>query len=269
MNYFDAIIYGAVQGLTEYLPISSSAHLILLPRVLGHEDPGLAFDVFLHFGTLFATLFYFWREWASIALTLPGMGFMKTAKFQPVPTVSWKLIVVATFPALLAGALLHDLAETVFRSPVVLVVTLALGGVLLVLVDRFCRSTKTTEQAGWKDALGVGLAQCLALVPGMSRSGITITGARFLGFDRAEAARFSFLISAPVTGAAAVFELRKWHEVFVPGTDYLMVFVACFSAFVFGALAIGMLLRLLRRFGFMSFAVYRVLLAVVIFASLL
>lgn len=261
MTYWEALLYGAIQGITEYLPISSSAHLILLPKFLGERDPGLTFDVFLHLGTLLATLSFFWRDWRGVFLTLkPG----------PVPQgfVSWKLIAVATVPALIAGALLHDWVETSFRGNPVLVTTLSLGGLLLFLVDHFRTRERQIDSLTIKDAILIGLAQCCALVPGISRSGSTITAGRALKFDRAAAARFSFLISAPITGAALVFELRNWGELFGGPVGAGPLVVAGFSSFFFGMLTIGGLLKMMRRFGYLTFAVYRVMLAITIWQVL-
>jgi undecaprenyl-diphosphatase len=264
MSSFEAFLYGVVQGLTEYLPISSSAHLILLPRFLGTRDPGLAFDVFLHLGTLFATLIYFWREWLEI-----GRGVLGKPVSRAIPeTVGWPLIVIATVPALAAGAALHSWAETIFRGNAVLVVTLPVGGLALFAADRLCRQDRSLSKATWRDALWIGLVQCLALVPGVSRSGSTMTGGRLLGFDRAASARFSFLISAPITAAALVFELRKWEELVSGSIGPWPLLVAAVSSFVFGLVAIGGLLRLLRRFGYFAFAVYRVGLAILIWQLL-
>jgi undecaprenyl-diphosphatase len=258
MDPLEALLYGAVQGVTEYLPISSSAHLILLPRLLGREDPGLAFDVFLHVGTLLATLVYFRRDWMSILRGLLG----------GTPEVPVSALVVATVPALVAGALLHKLVATAFRGNAVMVVTLTLGGVALWAADRFFGRERPLASLTRRDAWWIGIAQCCALVPGISRSGATITAGRVLGFDRAAAARFSFLISAPITGAATVFELRHYAELAQGPVGIGSLVVAGISSFVFGFLAIGGLLRMLRRFGYLSFAVYRVVLAGVILAVL-
>lgn len=252
MSLFEAILYGAVQGITEYLPVSSSAHLILLPHFLGTADPGLAFDVFLHLGTLLATLTYFRRDWWSIARG----------------ETPWKPIAVATIPALAMGALLHKHVETVFRGPAVLVATLSLGGLVLFLADHFRPRERTLASLSLRDALWVGVGQCFSLVPGVSRSGSTITAGRLLGFDRAAAARFSFLLSAPITGAAVVFELRKWGELANGPVGGEALLAAGLSSFLFGMLAIGGLLRLMRRFGYLSFAVYRVALALVVWRFL-
>lgn len=269
MTHFEALLYGAVQGVTEYLPISSSAHLILLPKFLGQQDPGLTFDVFLHFGTVMSTLIYFWRDWLGVAQSLPVVGskFGKSVLPPGAPRVDWKLIAIATVPALIAGALLHNLVETVFRGNIVIVCTLILGGALLFLSDHLGKRSKNLAAMTTRTALSMGLFQCLALVPGMSRSGSTITGGRILGFDRASAAKFSFLMSGPVTAAALVFELRKWDQLFDGSIPFSALAVAGVSSFVFGMLAIGGLLKLIRHFGYLTFAVYRVVLAVVVWKT--
>lgn len=274
MTYGEAILYGAVQGVAEYLPISSSAHLILLPRFLGEASYGLAFDVFLHVGTLLATLIYFWKDWRAIFATMPVIGGWfrgKTAEGHTAPwaqTLDWKLIAVATVPALIAGAVFHKWISTVLRGNLVLIITLVLGGIALFLADHFCKQKKDLGKATMKDALLVGLIQCFALIPGISRSGSTMTGGRLLGFDRGAAARFSFLISAPITAAAVIFELRHWDELLQSAIGAGPLIAAGLSSFVFGMLTIGGLLRVLRTFGFLSFAAYRVLLALVIFQVL-
>jgi undecaprenyl-diphosphatase len=264
MTYGEALLYGAVQGITEYLPISSSAHLILLPKFLGTQDPGLTFDVFLHIGTLLATLSYFWRDWLGVFANFRWRGKQVAQDARWPETVSLQLIVVATLPALIAGALFHDSIETVLRGNRFLATGLVVGGLLLFLSDRYSKTTRTLKESTFRDALWVGIAQCFALSPGISRSGSTMTGARLLGFDRAASARFSFLLSAPVTGAAIVFQLRHWRELFDGAIGMGPLLVAGFSSFFFGCVAIGGLLAMLRRFGFLTFALYRVCLAVAI-----
>lgn len=261
MTVLEAVLYGLVQGVTEYLPVSSSAHLILLPKFLGKGDPGIVFDVFLHLGTLCATLLYFWRDWWE--LLHPSRFRANLTKKQG---VAIPFLILATLPAVLAGILLHEQAETIFRGEGVLVVTLILGGVLLLFSDRFARGERPITELTWKDALGVGLFQCLSLVPGMSRSGSTMSGARILGFERGASARFSFLMSAPITAGAIVFELKKnGSQLFESGISTPVLWVAFFSTFFFGMVSIGFLMRLLRRFGFMSFTVYRIVLAALVY----
>jgi len=249
MGYFDAFIIGIIQGLTEYLPISSSAHLILTPKFMGQGDPGLTFDVFLHIGTLLSTLIYFHKDWKNLLIG------SKDA------VISLKGIIVATIPALIFGAAFHSIIKSELRGVGVLVVTLSFFGVLLYLTDRVMPQNRGIKKLSVKELLVVGCFQCLALIPGTSRSGITITGARFLRLDRADAARLSFLMSGPVTAAAIVFELRHWRELLETTVSIGPLTLAVVSSFVFGMIAIGGLLTLVKRFSFLSFAVYRLLLA--------
>ncbi len=264
MTLLEAILYGAVQGLTEYLPVSSSAHLALLPKFLGTQEMGLSFDVFLHLGTLAATLLYFRREWLGLATSLHTAQGRKG---------TWN-VVFATIPALLIGATFRHQIGTVLRGPQLIAVTLMVGGILLYVVDRLATGRRGFGEVESRDAWGVGLFQCLALVPGMSRSGSTILGARFMGLSRESAARFSFFISAPVTAAAVANELRHWNElvssvsaISPSGSQaeaILILFAGALSAFVFGWLAISGLIRLVSRVGFGVFAAYRVALGIVV-----
>lgn len=258
MSLLEAALYGVIQGLTEYLPISSSAHLVLLPRFLGAQDPGLAFDVFVHLGTLCATLFYFRSDWLEMF-------------FRPAQRGRLRQIIWATVPALIAGGLLHKWIETRLRGNLVIVCTLAAFGVLLWWVDRHRSSTgsksaigRALQKMSTRDAVMIGCAQTLALIPGVSRSGITMTAGRGLGFSREAAARFSFLLSAPVTGAALVFELRNISELFTSQLNWQVLTVAGLTSFFSGWLAISALLTIVKRFGYAVFAVYRVALATAI-----
>src|SRR3989338_4752322 len=172
MTFLDAFFYGAVQGLTEYLPVSSTAHLILLPRFMNWNDPGLAFDVFLHLGTLLSTAVYFRKEWTDLVV-------LSLKHRKPLPELVF--IVFATLPALAAGALLNDFAENVLRGNPVIITSLVLGGILLFAIDRKKgREGGVVANITIKQALVVGLTQCLAIVPGFSRSGATIMGGRII-----------------------------------------------------------------------------------------
>ncbi len=262
MSYFEALLYGFTQGVTEYLPVSSSAHLILLPHFLKIEDPGLAFDVFLHLGTLLATLLYFRRDW--MELLNPSR---LSANLKKTNGVGLLTIGLATIPALVFGALLHSKIETVFRGIGVIIFTQVIGGVLLYGVDLIRSNTRALGELSLKDSIVVGLFQCLSLVPGMSRSGSTMTGARFMGFDRTSAARFSFLMSAPITLAAVGYELLKnGHTLFESsGIPIGVLLTAGVSTFVFAWLSIDFLLRWIGRAGFFAFGVYRVGLALFLY----
>ncbi len=257
MNPFDAFWFGLVQGATEYLPVSSSAHLLLLPRVLGTPDPGLAFDVFLHVGTLLATAVYFFKDWLEILKNpLPKKDGKKT--------LSWMHLVVGTVPAVVAGALLNGWISSHLRSLWILWITLPLFGVLLWWVDRKVTADRKLCDASLKDLWVIGCIQALALVPGVSRSGSTITASRLLGFGRAESARISFLLSLPITLGAVIYESRHWHELMdsISGAGPLLI--GTLTALVSGALAIHLLIKWVSRTSFAIFAVYRVIVAVLV-----
>ncbi len=257
---FQALVLGAVQGLTELLPISSSAHLYVVPTLLGWKYEGLAFDVALHGGTLVALVIAFWKDWMSLLADA----------FSAVPAVArearltWAKLVVATIPGAIAGKLLDELAETKLRSLVLQAAMLALFGLVLWLVDRARGAGRDERSPSWGTALGMGFAQCLALVPGVSRSGITMTAGRAAGLSRVSAARFSFLLATPITFGALVLKLKDVPHDVPPATLALGVV----SAGIFGVLAIRLLLGMLRRVGFGVFFAYRAVLAAVIVAWL-
>ena len=263
MTWFEAVVLGLVQGLTEFLPVSSSAHLALAPWLLGWDDPGLAFDVALHLGTLLAVAWYFRADW--IALMRASWRIASTRRVTEVAERRVLYLVAATIPAGLGGVLLKDYAETVFRHPAVMATTLILLGVMLWAVDRAAGTQRALDTLTARDAWLIGLAQVCALVPGVSRSGSTMTAGRALGFERGAAARFSFLMSFPITMAAVVFKLP---DVLRNGgaVDTLVVGIA--AAAVSSWLAITVLLRFVARHSFGVFAVYRVALGLVVFALL-
>jgi undecaprenyl-diphosphatase len=259
MTWFQALILGLVQGLSEFLPISSSAHLTLTPWLLGWEDPGLAFDVALHVGTLVAVAWYFRRDWVSLTRS----AFRIVAQRGIRTLDEWRVVflVVATIPAAIAGLTVEDLAESTFRSPRIIAVALMVMGVLLWIGDRYSRRDRPLQEMRLRDAVLVGIAQAFALVPGVSRSGATITGSRLLGFDRQSAAVFSFLMSFPVTAAAAVL---KAPEAFQSGERVMPVIVGITAAALSSWAAIAVLLRFVARHSYGVFAAYRVVLGIVV-----
>jgi undecaprenyl-diphosphatase len=258
MTVLQALVLGIVQGLAEFLPISSSAHLSLVPYIFQWEDPGLAFDVALHLGTLAAVLWYFRQEW--IKLTAAGVAILRTRRI--VGDEQWRAvyIVIATIPGAIGGLLLQRYAETVFRNPLITACTLIVLGVLLWAADRYAPQVRTLPGMRWVDALLVGLAQVCALIPGVSRSGATMTAGRALGFDRTSAATFSFLMSMPITAAAAVV---KVPEALREGITMPIV-VGIMASGISGWLAISVLLKYVSSKSFGVFAVYRVVLGAVI-----
>ena len=263
MTVFQAVILGLVQGLAEFLPISSSAHLVLTPWLFGWSDPGLSFDVALHVGTLIAVLWYFRAEW--VKLTQSAIALVRTRRADTEEKRRFLYLVVATIPAAVGGVLLEDYAETTFRSPALMAVTLMVMGVVLWAVDRYAARDRPLSTLGLRDAVLIGLAQVLALVPGVSRSGSTMTAGRALRLDRQSAAVFSFLMSMPVTAAAALLkvpDLLRTEGV----TPTLLAGVL--SAGISSWLAIAVLLRYISRHSFGVFAVYRLALGALILTLL-
>ena len=256
-----AAVLGAVQGLTEFLPISSSAHLFVIPKLLGWTYSGLAFDVALHGGTLLALLLAFWRDWWSLVTDLfAGEGPRRNDARH-----MWLWLIVATVPGAVAGKLLEHAAEEKLRSLPLQAAMLFVFGLVLWLADRFLPAGKDASRPSWGSALGMGMAQALALVPGVSRSGITITAGRVAGFSRVAAARLSFLLATPITFGALLLKVRDVPHDVPPGT----LAVGVLTSAVVGLLAIRGLLRWLQRAGFGAFFVYRALLAAVIVVFLL
>jgi len=257
MPIYQAFILGIIQGLTEFLPVSSSAHLSLAPLLFGWTDPGLAFDVALHTGTLIALLWYFRQDWA--ALVKSALRIMRTRRVSTDDERRVVLLVIATIPAAIGGLVLEDYAETVFRAPWLTAAMLIVMGVLLWAADRFASRERTIEAIRPRDALLIGLAQVLALVPGVSRSGSTMTAGRALGFDRPSVARFSFLMSMPITAAAVI--LKTPDVLRAQGVSSALL-VGVLAAALSSWLAIAVLLRYVARHSFGVFAAYRIALGI-------
>lgn len=254
MTVFQAIVLGAIQGLSEFLPISSSAHLYLSRRVLGWPEPGLAFDVALHLGTLVAVLVYFRLEWWR--LLLATMRVVRGRRMETADERRVGLLVVATLPAVIGGFLLADYAETIFRHPAVTATTLIVFGILLWTVDRVAPRDRALVEMGWKSALAIGVAQVLAFVPGVSRSGATMTAGRALRFDRESAAVFSFLMSMPAIAGAGILEVP---HLLSTSDSLLPLILGIVSSALAGWAAIAVLLRYVSRRSYGLFAAYRVL----------
>jgi undecaprenyl-diphosphatase len=263
MTLAQGIVYGAVQGFTEFLPVSSSAHLTLLPWLLGWEDPGLGFDVALHVGTLFAVLWYFWRDWWALTLAAVSSAASRGASADPKAQLFWK-IVVASIPAAIVGLALEHKAEEAFRAPALIALALVALGALLYWSDRRPESEGRVEAIDWSDAIWIGLAQSAAIIPGVSRSGVTITVARLRGVGREASARFSFLLSTPVIAGAATLKIRA---LITAGHDPAQLLALAASA-VCGFAAIGGLIRYVRSRSYLPFVLYRFVLAALVLAVL-
>jgi undecaprenyl-diphosphatase len=254
------IVLAIVQGLTEFLPISSSGHLILVPSVFGWTDQGLAFDVAVHFGSLVAVCVFFRHD---IAALLRGLRAILTGDAKADRARMVWYLGFGTIPAALAGLLFAGWIAANLRDPMVVVVTLAGYGILMALADRYAPSERNITDIRIRDALIIGFAQALALIPGTSRSGITITTGRFLGIARQDAARFSFLLSVPVILLATMYELVILVTGDVPIAWSNLALAAFISAIV-AYLSIEFFMRVVSAVGLMPFALYRILLAGVI-----
>ncbi len=259
-EYIWAVVFGAVQGLTEFLPISSSGHLVILHSIADFSfGDALAFDVALHVGTLVAVVWYFRQDISRLF-----RGWIRT--FQGTVDASGKLawyILMATVPAAILGYLLESTFEEKFRRPELVGIVLALGGIALWAADRWSTSRRSIEQGGWVSALSIGFGQALALIPGVSRSGATIMVARLFGFTRDAAARFSFLLSIPIIAGAG---LKKALDVQAATIDWGPFAVGMIASGIVGYWAIGFLLRLVQRRTYTGFAIYRLIIGALVFA---
>jgi len=268
MNIFQSAILGIIQGLTEFFPISSSGHLILMPKIFGWEEHSLSLDASLHLGTGLAVLVYFRDDWIRMLSSFFGdlkkFGFPNSGfrfPFSEFTSDSRQLIFLglASIPAALVGALLNNWVEANLRSPRVVALSLFIVAVLMIFAENAVKST--LARPGLSDALAMGVSQVLALIPGVSRSGITITTGLFSGLDLASAARFSFLLSTPIVLGAGIWGLVGIPQTALRGQQITAGFV---SAFLSGLLAIKIFLGLLEKVGLCPFALYRIFLAITV-----
>jgi len=265
MPLYQAIVLAIVQGLTEFLPISSTAHLVLFPWLLGWKDPGLTFDVALHAGTLLAVAVYFWRYWLDMLMVVTGVGQPSHPGLGENRRLFW-FLVVATIPAGVAGLLFERAAEEQLRSPLIIGVTLISVGLFMGLGERLGKREHGLQQVGFLDALAVGVSQALAVIPGVSRSGVTMSTGLFRRMTREASARFSFLLSTPIIAGAALKKGLELRHSGLPAEMRLPFLVGAVVAAVVGYLVIAVLMRYLERHTFNVFVVYRVLLGVIVLA---
>ncbi len=244
MNVLMSIVLGAVQGLTEFLPISSSGHLVIIPWLFGWKDMGLAYDAALHLGTLLAILTFFFWDW------------VKIIKEYNKPLL-W-LIILGSIPAGLAGLKFESLFETVFRSPLLIGGLMLAMGLVLLLAERMGSRKREMSSISLWDSIVIGVSQCLALMPGVSRSGITITSGLFLGLDRRSAARFSFLLSTPIILAAGLMKTKYLLHSAHSGEQLLVLFAGIVTSSVVGFFAIKYMLRFLEKHSYYIFVWYRI-----------
>ena len=256
IDIIHSIVLGAVQGIAEFLPISSSGHLIIIPYLFHWKDYGLGFDVALHMGTTIAVLVYFWKDWLKIFQN----AFGKKADHEFPSNFLWQIL-VAAIPAGILGYILDKASEKYFHSNMLLIAAnLIVFGLLLWLVDKYCATNQNSKTITYKQSFLVGLAQSIALIPGVSRSGITLTASRALGLGKKEAARFSFLLATPTILGAFLLKLKD-----ISGGDLnLAFFLGVLASTIFGFFAIKYLLKYLERGNFSVFVWYRIILAIVI-----
>ncbi|MBR0598463.1 undecaprenyl-diphosphate phosphatase [Sinanaerobacter chloroacetimidivorans] len=255
MSVFQAIVYGIVQGITEFLPISSTAHLKLMPWIFGWPDPGNVFDVALHFGTAIAVITFFFKDW--IRLVTAGLTKPKTEEGR----LFWNLV-LATIPGALAGVVL-DKYMSVFSNPLLVGILLIIMGIILYLCDKAGKSDIHLEKIGLNRSLLVGIAQVLAIIPGVSRSGITMSVGRAAGIDRESIAKFTFLLSTPIILGDALYHAKDLSGVNI---DALPFAAAVLTAAVVGLLSIRFLLNYLRTKSFFIFTVYRFMFGLLVIA---
>lgn len=258
MNNLHALVLGALQGVTEVLPISSSAHLIIIPKLAGWAESGLTFDVALHLGTFIAMACYFWRDIFDLSYnfiaSLTGKGFQTFGNRLP-----W-FIILATIPAAVVGKGFEEPIEQIFRQSSTIICSVLIGfALLLAFADTTGAKRWKLDRITLKSSLIIGLAQCLALIPGVSRSGITITAALLLGYNRETSARFSFLLSLPIVFGAALLKVGHLLKTGIPAGETTPLLIGVASSALFGYLSVMFLLKLVQRYSLYPFVWYRLL----------
>ncbi len=256
VDYLQAVVLGVIQGLTEFLPISSSAHLRIFPELVGWGDPGAAFTAVVQIGTELAVLIYFWRDIWRIASTWVKSLFRPEYRGQLDARMGW-FIILGSVPIVILGIALKDVIEEQFRSLWIIGTMLIVMGIVLGIADRVGSTEKTIKQLTLRDAVLMGLAQALALIPGVSRSGATLSMGRFLGYDRETATRYAFLLAIPAVIGAGVFQLKD-----IPDGENLYgwgpTIVATVVSFIVGYAAIAWLLRYVTTHSYTPFVIYRI-----------
>lgn len=256
-HYIQAFVLGAVQGLTEFIPVSSSGHLIIVRELWGIPDQGNFFDAILHLATLIAIFIYFRSDWISMFKSwINGSKVKRQTRLSRRLTV---LILIATLPALAIGWWLHQWISSSFRGLVAVAIFMLIVGILFMITEKLIRPKEDISQLNWARALGVGLAQALAIIPGVSRSGATIVTGMYMGLKREVAAKFSFLLAAPVIAVAGLYSLFQAIKEGIILHDWLFWLIAFAASLVFGLLAIKFLLSFLKKYSLNIFAYYLVI----------
>lgn len=257
MNNLHALVLGAVQGLTEVLPISSSAHLILIPDILKWPESGITFDVALHLGTFIALAGYFWRDIFDLIFNFIG-SLTGKGLHAPGNRLPW-FIILATIPAAIVGKRFEEPIEEIFRHSPSIICSFLIGfAILLAFADTIGAKRWKLDRITLKSAIIIGLAQCLALIPGVSRSGITITAALLLGYNRETSARFSFLLSLPIVFGAAVLKVGHLLKTGIPAGETAPLLIGIATSAIFGYLSVMFLLKLVQRYSLYPFVWYRI-----------
>lgn len=271
MTPWQAILLGILQGLTEFLPVSSSGHLVIVPHLLGWPDPGLLLDAMLHVGTLAAIVVFFWGDLIRLA-TAAIASIRRRSLADPMARVAWGLV-VGTIPGALAGVLLEDVFERLFGMPRAAAAFLLVTAVLLLVSEYASRDARRARRPltalAWLDALVIGLAQMMAIIPGLSRSGSTIAAGMLMGFPREEAARFSFLLGVPIMVGTGLYQILKIVTGTVTSTPLAVMLVGVIAAAMSGYVAIAGLLALVRRRSLVGFAVYCIVFGALVLTGVL
>lgn len=265
VTWYEAIVYGIVQGLTEFLPISSSGHLLLVPAFFGWEDPGALFTAIIQLGTMLAVVLYFWRDLIAVITTWVRSWYTPSLRSELNARMGWYLV-IGTIPIVIFGFIFRNQIETAARSLYIVGTMLIVFGLILGAIDWASRKERVVESVKRSDAIAVGLAQALALIPGVSRSGATISAGLLMGLTREAAARFSFLLSIPAIVLSGLYGL--YGELGSPsgGVGLMPLIIATVVSFIVGYAAIAFLLRWLARHSLYVFVVYRVILGVLVLA---
>lgn len=269
MHYIEAIFLGLIQGLTEFIPVSSSGHLIIIPKLLGWKDMGLTFDVALHLGTVIALIAFFWKDWVKIITQFYAHIVKKKDYIEMESSGSYGRqmipIIVACVPAAIVGYKWDSYISEHLRNPYLVIIPMVLIGLVMLLGEKLGRRNRPMGQMTYKDYIIIGLAQAMALFPGVSRSGATITTGLFLNLEREAAARFSFLMSMPIIVAAALLQFHKnFMKVGVHGSELAVFAVGLVVAAISGYLAIRFLMNFVQKKSLAAFAIYRFAFAVLV-----